>query len=79
MVKVVGLGTQDSFEEAREFVQRGGIKSFSMLWDPTFESWRQLGITAQPAAILFDREGRPLDQWAGSFDEAEVLERAGKA
>ena len=79
MVKVVGLGTQDTFEEAQEFVERGGIKSFSMLWDPTFESWLQLGITAQPAAILFDREGRPVDQWAGNFNEAEVLALAEKA
>ena len=79
MVKVVGLGTQDSFEEAQKFVVRRGTTSFPMLWDPTFASWRRLGITGQPAAILFDREGRPLERWVGPFDEAEVLDLAGKA
>jgi peroxiredoxin len=79
VVRVVGLGTQDSFEEAQEFVERHGTKSFSMLWDPSFASWRQLGITGQPAAILFDREGRPLERWVGPFDEGEVLDLARKA
>lgn len=53
--------------------------SFSMLWDPGFESWRQLGVTSQPAAILFDRAGRPLDRWLGPFDEGEVLDLAERA
>lgn len=50
-----------------------------MLWDPGFESWQRLGITAQPAAILFDRNGRPIERWLGPFDEAEVLDLARKA
>ena len=79
MVKVVGLGAQDSFEEAQEFVERRGTRSFSMLWDPTFDSWRPLGITATPTAILFDGAGSPLKRWLGPFDEAEVLDLAGKA
>jgi hypothetical protein len=60
-------------------VARHGIKSFRMLWDPTFASWRQLRVTGQPAAILFDRHGRPLDRWVGPFDENEVLDLAAKA
>jgi hypothetical protein len=79
VVRVVGLGTQDTFKEAQEFVVRYDMKSLPMLWDPTFASWRQLGVTGQPAAILFDRHGRPLDRWVGPFDENEVLDLVAKA
>lgn len=69
---MVGVGTQDSFEEARDFVERHGT-TFPMLWDRGHESWRRLGISGQPAAILFDRDGRPIDRWFGRFDQDEVL------
>ena len=79
MVKVVGLGAQDSFEEAEEFVDRYGTRSFRMLWDPELESWRQLGVTGTPTFAIFDREGRPIDAWVGLFDEGRVLDRARRA
>ena len=47
-----------------------------MLWDESLASWRQMEVTNQPAAILFDRHGQILDRWAGMFDEAEVLDLA---
>jgi hypothetical protein len=50
-----------------------------MLWDPTFMSWQQLGVTGQPAAILFDRDGRPLKRWVGPFDGDEVVGLARRA
>lgn len=73
MVQVVGLGTQDSYEEATDFVAAYGTESFTMLWDPGFTSWSQLGIRGQPGAILFDAEGTGRFQWFGSFDLEEVL------
>ncbi|MGH2689828.1 MAG: peroxiredoxin family protein [Actinomycetota bacterium] len=73
---VVGLGTQDIFDDVRSFVARYGT-TFRMLWDPTAESWRALRITAQPAAMLLDRSGAKVKLWFGRFDEQEVLELAG--
>ena len=73
---VVGLGAQDTYEEALEFVDTYGTESFRMLYDASFESWSQLGIRGQPIAILFDREGRGNTIWYGPFDEDEVLELA---
>ena len=55
MVNVVGLGAQDTFKEAQEFVDRYGTKSFPMLWDPELESWRKLGVTGTPTFALFAR------------------------
>jgi hypothetical protein len=69
---VVGLGTQDSLPEARDFVTSYGT-TFLMLWEDGNQSWRRLRISGQPAAILVDGGGRELKRWFGAFDEAEVL------
>ncbi|MEZ5411068.1 MAG: TlpA disulfide reductase family protein [Acidimicrobiales bacterium] len=72
-LRVVGLGTQDDLESARDFVTDGGI-TFTMLWDESFDSWIQLDIRGQPAALLFDADGTPLGAWNGIFDEDEVID-----
>ena len=73
---VVGLGTQDSLEETKAFVSDYGTRSFQMLWDPSGESWAQLGISGQPAALLLDERGRELKRWFGPFDQQEALRLA---
>ncbi|MEZ5232027.1 MAG: TlpA family protein disulfide reductase [Acidimicrobiia bacterium] len=73
---VLGLGTQDDLAYAEDFVQDGGI-TFTMLWDDSFESWIELGIRSQPAAILYAADGTELQRWTGRIDEAEVLEALG--
>lgn len=75
---MVGLGTQDSLDMAREFVDRYGT-TFAMLWDPSFRSWRELGVAGQPAAILVNRSGEEVARWLGPFDESRVLELARRA
>ena len=73
---MVGLGAQDTYGEAIDFVEQFGTKSFRMLYDESFESWDQLGIRGQPIAILFDTNGIAQQVWFGPFDEDEVLELA---
>ncbi|MDH4144645.1 MAG: TlpA family protein disulfide reductase [Acidimicrobiia bacterium] len=70
---VIGLGTQDDLERARDFVSDGGI-TFPMLWDESFASWQALGLRSQPAAALFGADGDVLGAWMGPFDEDEVVE-----
>jgi hypothetical protein len=36
---VVGLGTQDSHGDAEDFTKNHGARSFTMLWDESFETW----------------------------------------
>jgi hypothetical protein len=72
---VVGLGTQDSLGEARDFVTRYGT-TFTMLWDSSFRSWRELGIPGQPAAVLLAPDGSEVKRWLGPFPEAEVARLA---
>ena len=44
-----------------------------MLWDESFQSWQALGVTGQPAAVLFAADGTPITTWFGAFPEDEVL------
>ena len=74
---MIGLGTQDTAEEAAEFVRSTGTVSFPMYWDETFESWAAFGVRGQPAAALLSPTGEILGGWIGRFDIDEVLELAG--
>lgn len=75
----MGLGTQDSLAEAEDFVEDYGTRSFLMTWDPSGRSWAELGVTGQPAAMLFDANGNAIEGWYGSIPEEEVLSLAAKA
>ena len=71
---MIGLGTQDSLGEAEDFIEDYGTQSFTMLWDESFQSWQALGISSQPAAVLFAADGTPISEWRGAFPEDEVLQ-----
>lgn len=73
---MIGLGTQDSGDQAADFVETYSTYSFPMYWDETFESWAVFGIASQPAAILLSADGEPLAGWLGNFPMDEVLELA---
>ncbi len=72
---MIGLGTQDTFDKAKEFRTSRGV-TFSLLWDGSGHSWRALGIRGQPAAVLFDESGLEIKRWFGSFNPQEVLQLA---
>lgn len=76
---MIGLGTQDSAEEAADFVRDYSTYSFPMYWDETFESWTVFGIAGQPAAWLIAPDGEPIAGWRGMFPIDEVLELAAEA
>ena len=67
---MVGLGTQDSLAEAREFVARHSV-TFPMLWEDGFASWDAFGIQGQPASILVSADGRELKRWIGRLYDAD--------
>ena len=73
-LRVVGLGTQDDFAEAEEFVDKHGIENIEMFWESGFESWNHFEVRSQPTAILLDTDGTPIIGWSGSFDEDKLLE-----
>lgn len=50
-VDVVGLGTQDSIEEAHAFVREHGLRTLRMLYDPSPASRQQPGSRGQPQVL----------------------------
>ncbi len=51
-MQVVGLGTQDDFEFAYSFIERGQIERTTMLWDPSFATWSIFGVQANSQFIV---------------------------
>lgn len=72
----MGLGSQDSLDEALEFVDRHEL-TITMLWDETLRSWSELGVSSQPASALFAADGALLGAWLGAIPEDEVLDLIG--
>lgn len=77
-IEVIGFGTQDSLDDAVDFVEEFGTTSFTMLWDETFRSWETLQIFSQPAAVVFAPDGTILTGWIGPYPEDEVLALAAR-
>lgn len=71
---VVGIGTQDDLEYAKSFLVDTGVTTPLMLWDESFESWRKIGITAQPTWILVRGDGSLIQGWIGGLPEEQILE-----
>ncbi len=44
-----------------------------MLWDESFQSWAQLGVSLQPSAMLFTPDGQLIKKWLGPIPESDVL------
>ena len=56
----MGFGGGASIEEGTQFVLEHKL-SFLNLYDESRDTWAQLGVSAQPAWLLFDTEGVLLD------------------
>ena len=70
------MGAQDSLDQAYDFVDDHETRSFTMLWDGSFDSWQHFGVFSQPTAILLAPDGNVIDGWAGMFPEQTVLDLA---
>ena len=71
---MLGLGAQDSLDYAHDFIASTGTGggSITMVWDPSFDSWRQFGIRSQPYWILYDAQGNEVTSRPGAVDLAAV-------
>ncbi len=68
----MGIGAQDSFELAQTFIERTGIESFPMYWDPGFDSWVHFGIRANSDMWLVDANGNVVGDRFYRFDQGYV-------
>lgn len=70
------MGAQDSLALAENFIETTGTTSLTMIWDESFQTWSYYGVGGQPAALLLNSVGEPIEGWLGAFDVEEVLELA---
>jgi len=48
------MGAQDDFNQALDFVTGLGVATPTMVWDPSFTTWRQYGISTNSSMILLN-------------------------
>lgn len=76
-MQVIGLGTQDDFALALDFLDRTGVSTPTMLWDPGFSIWQSFGVQANSQMMVVSAD---LERGTGltyGFDEgrrAAILE-----
>lgn len=65
-----GAAPLDTLEGAFEFVTRTGTGSgdITMIYDASFQSWRQFSVISQPYWVLYDDAGTPLVSQGGRVD-----------
>lgn len=78
-ITVVGIGAGsagngDSLDGALNFVQGHGatLANMNMLYDVSYQSWRNFGVVNQPWSIGFDTDGNQIFNQAGRVDLASV-------
>jgi len=76
-VRIIGLGAQDSLDQAVDFVSSTGTEGLVMVWDATGESWIHFEVTSQPTVIVLSADGEVEATWYRDFDEAGILAAAG--
>lgn len=59
------MGTQDSFGQAEDFLERGGVVTPLMTWDESFETWEHYEVRGQPMTVLVEPNGNELGRWRG--------------
>lgn len=76
-VRIIGLGAQDSLDQAVDFVSSTDTAGLDMVWDESGESWIHFEVTSQPTVIVLSADGEVEARWYRDFDEAGILAAAG--
>lgn len=76
-IDVLGLGAQDSLDEAYGFLDDTDTHDLAMVWDQSGRSWIHHGVTNQPTVIVLDADGQVAGTWFREFDVDGILAAAG--
>ena len=77
----MGVGAQDSFGQALDCLDRTGITTPTMLWDPTFDTWRLFGTRINSQMILLSGDltvGSELFYGFNDDDQQSILDALGE-
>ncbi len=78
-IDTIGVGAQDSLDEAYAFLDETGTGDLGMVWDATGRSWIHYGVTNQPTVILLGADGQIAGTWFRDFAPDEILAASGLA
>ena len=76
---MIGLGSQDDFDQAVDFLGDTGVETPQMLWDPTFQTWLTLGVSVNSQMIMLTPEAEAasnLFYGFGDTEQAAILDLA---
>jgi hypothetical protein len=76
-IQVVGVGAQDDFEYALEFIDSTEVDTPDMIWDPSFETWSRFGVRINSQMMLMNADltsGTELFYGFGESDRQRVLD-----
>jgi len=74
---VIGVGAQDNFDLAQQFVAEGSLDGVDMLWDPSLSTWRAFEVRINSQMMIVDG---PLEGTSGLFygfgasEQTQILE-----
>ena len=72
------MGSQDNLALAKDFIDRTGTKSFTMVWEQGGSSWRHYGIRLNSETWLLDKNGNRIGKKMFGLDqEADILKAIG--
>jgi hypothetical protein len=70
-VQVIGLGAQDDFPYAREFLESGGLATPTLLWDPSLATWQAFGVRANSQMMVVSPDLTQGSSLIYGFDESQ--------
>jgi hypothetical protein len=76
-IQVIGVGAQDDFDYALDFLAATGLETPDMVWDPSFETWSTYGvrINSQMRVMAADLStGTDLFYGFGEAEQQDVLD-----
>lgn len=76
---ILGLGAQDDYDQAVDFLADTGTQDLQMVWDETGKSWVHFKVTNQPTVVVVDADGKVSKKWFRDFDARGILDAAGLA
>jgi hypothetical protein len=68
---VIGLGTQDNFAYALDFLEATGMATPTMLWDPSRTTWPAFGVRANSQMIVMSPDLEQGSNLIYGFDQAQ--------
>lgn len=68
---MIGLGAQDDFGQARDFLDRTGVETPDMLWDPSFGTWQAFGVQANSQMMVVSADLQQGSNLTFGFDESQ--------